>query len=317
MATYQTYTAIGQREDLTDVIYNISPTETPFMSSVGKTKATGVLHEWQTDSLANVNGSNAAVEGAAASDATLSPTTRVGNRTQISQKTVKIAGTLEAVNKAGRKSEKAYQLAKASAEIKRDMEYILLSNQLNAAGNATTARTLGGLQAWLNTNYVGGTNGTAGSGGTTARVSGTDAAFTEAMLKSAVKKAYTAGGNPTVLMVTPTQKQVVSGFAGIAAQRYMAPSDKQSTIIGAADVYLSDFGTISVVPNRFIPADAGDSGEVAFVLDPEMASVAYLRPFATNELAKSGDADVTQLLVEYTLEVKNEAAHAIIADLAE
>ena len=317
MATYQTYTAIGQREDLTDVIYNISPTETPFMSSVGKTKATGVLHEWQTDSLASVNGSNAAVEGATASDATLSPTTRVGNRTQISQKTVKISGTLEAVNKAGRKSEKAYQLAKASAEIKRDMEYILLSNQLNAAGNATTARTLGGLQAWLNTNYVGGTNGTAGSGGTTARVSGTDAAFTEAMLKSAVKKAYTAGGNPTVLMVTPTQKQVVSGFAGIAAQRFMAPADKQSTIIGAADVYLSDFGTISVVPNRFIPADSGDSGEVAFVLDPEMAAVAYLRPFATNELAKVGDADVTQLLVEYTLEVKNEAAHAIIADLAE
>ena len=317
MATYQTYTAIGQREDLTDVIYNISPTETPFMSSVGKTKATGVLHEWQTDSLASVNGSNAAVEGATASDATLSPTTRVGNRTQISQKTVKIAGTLESVNKAGRKSEKAYQLAKASAEIKRDMEYILLSNQLNAAGNATTARTLGGLQAWLNTNYVGGTNGTAGSGGTTARVSGTDATFTEAMLKSAVKKAYTAGGNPTVLMVTPTQKQVVSGFAGIAAQRFMAPANKQSTIIGAADVYLSDFGTISVVPNRFIPADSGDSGEVAFVLDPEMAAVAYLRPFATNELAKTGDADVTQLLVEYTLEVKNEAAHAIIADLAE
>ena len=317
MATYQTYTAIGQREDLTDVIYNISPTETPFMSSVGKTKATGVLHEWQIDSLSNVNGSNAAVEGATASDATLSPTTRIGNRTQISQKTVKIAGTLEAVNKAGRKSEKAYQLAKASAEIKRDMEYILLSNQLNSAGNATTARTLGGLQAWLNTNYVGGTNGTAGSGGTTARVSGTDAAFTEAMLKSAVKKAYTAGGNPTVLMVTPTQKQNVSAFAGIAAQRFQAPADKQSTIIGAADVYLSDFGTISVVPNRFIPADSGDSGEVAFVLDPEMASVAYLRPFATNELAKVGDADVTQLLVEYTLEVKNEAAHAIIADLAE
>ena len=317
MATYQTYTAIGQREDLSDVIYNISPTETPFMSSVGKSKATAVYHEWQTDSLASVNTSNAAIEGATASDATLSPTTRVGNRTQISQKTVKIAGTLEAVNKAGRKSEKAYQLAKASAEIKRDMEYILLSNQLNAAGNATTARTLGGLQAWLNTNYVGGTNGTAGSGGTTARVSGTDAAFSEAMLKSAVKKAYTAGGNPTVLMVTPTQKQAVSAFAGIAAQRFQAPANKGTTIIGAADVYLSDFGTISVVPNRFIPADSGDSGEVAFVLDPEMAAVAYLRPFATNELAKVGDADVTQLLVEYTLEVKNEAAHAIIADLAE
>jgi hypothetical protein len=118
-------------------------------------------------------------------------------------------------------------------------------------------------------------------------------------------------------MVTPTQKQVVSAFAGIAQQRYQAPSNKPTTIVGAADVYLSDFGTLSVVPNRFMTADADDNGEVAFVLDPEYASVAYLRPFATNELAKTGDSEKTQLLVEYTLEVKNEAAHAIIADLAE
>ena len=159
--------------------------------------------------------------------------------------------------------------------------------------------------------------GTAGSGGTTARVSGTDAAFTEAMLKSAVKQAFVQGGNPSVLMVTPTQKQVVSGFAGIAEQRYQAPSNKPTTIVGAADVYLSDFGTLSVVPNRFMSADADDNGEVAFVLDPEYAAIAYLRPFATNELAKTGDSEKTQLLVEYTLEVKNEAAHGIIADLAE
>lgn len=316
MATYQTYTSIGNREDLSDVIYNISPTETPFMSSIGKTKATATYHEWQTDSLAAA-ASNAVVEGDTASDITVTPTTRVGNRTQISSKTIKISGTMEAINKAGRKSEKAYQLAKVSAELKRDMEKALLSNTAAAAGNATTARTLGGLQTWLNSNYVGGTNGVAGSLGTTARVSGTDAAFTEAMLKTAVKSAYTNGGTPTILMTTPTQKVNVSAFAGVAAQRYMAPSNKATTIIGAADIYLSDFGTLSVVPNRFMTADSGDSGEQAFVLDPEYAAVAYLRPFQTNELAKSGDADVTQLLVEYTLEVKNQAAHAIIADLAE
>ncbi len=316
MATYQTYTSIGNREDLSDVIYNISPTETPFMSSIGKTKATATYHEWQTDSLAAA-AANAVVEGDAASDITISPTTRVGNRTQISSKTIKISGTMEAINKAGRKSEKAYQLAKVSAEIKRDMEKALLSNTVAAAGNATTARTLGGLQTWLNSNYVGGTNGVAGSLGTTARVSGTDAAFSEAMLKTAVKSAFTNGGNPTVLMTTPTQKVNVSAFTGVAAQRYMATGDKPTTIIGAADVYLSDFGTLSVVPNRFMTADSGDSGEQAFVLDPEYAAVAYLRPFQTNELAKSGDADVTQLLVEYTLEVRNQAAHAIIADLAE
>jgi hypothetical protein len=317
MATFQTYQSIGNREDLSDVIYNISPTDTPFMSSVGKTKATAVYHEWQTDALAAAVGNNAAVEGADATSLTVTPTARVGNRTQISTKTVQIAGTEETINKAGRKSEKAYQLAKASSELKRDMEKTLLSNNVAAAGDSSTARTLGGLQAWLGTNAVLGSSGVAGSGGTTARISGTDAAFTEAMLKSAVKQAFVQGGNPTVLMVTPTQKQVVSGFAGIAAQRYEAPSNAPTTIVGAADVYLSDFGTLSVVPNRFMTADSGDGGEVAFVLDPEYAAVAYLRPFQTNELAKTGDSEKTQLLVEYTLEVKNEKAHAIIADLAE
>ena len=317
MATFQTYQSIGNREDLSDVIYNISPTDTPFMSSVGKTKATAVYHEWQTDALAAAVGNNAAVEGADATSLTVTPTARVGNRTQISTKTVQIAGTEETINKAGRKSEKAYQLAKASSELKRDMEKTLLSNNVAAAGNSSTARTLGGLQAWLGTNAVLGSGGAAGSGGTTARTSGTDAAFTEAMLKSAVKQAFVQGGNPTVLMVTPTQKQVVSGFAGIAAQRYEAPSNAPTTIVGAADVYLSDFGTLSVVPNRFMTGDSGDGGEVAFVLDPEYAAVAYLRPFQTNELAKTGDSEKTQLLVEYTLEVKNEKAHAIIADLAE
>jgi len=317
MATYQTYQSVGNREDLTDMIYDISPTETPFMSSIGKTKATATFHEWQTDSLADATVNNAAVEGADASSATLSPTTRVGNRTQISQKTIQIAGTEETIDKAGRKSEKAYQLAKASSELKRDMEKIMLANQAASAGDSTTARTLGSLQAWLNTNAVLGAGGVAGSLGTTARVSGTDAAFTEAMLKSAVKSAYTNGGNPTVLMVSPTQKQVVSTFAGIAEQRYAAPANKQTTIVGAADVYLSDFGTLSVVPNRFTTPDADDNGEQAFVLDPEYAAVAFLRPFQTNELAKTGDSEKTQLLVEYTLEVKNEAAHAIIADLAE
>lgn len=314
MATYQTYTAIGMREDLSDVIYNISPTDTPFMSSIGKTKATATYHEWQTDSLA-APALGGAVEGADASSITASPTTRIGNRTQIFTKSVAVAGTLEAVDKAGRKSEKAYQLAKVSAELKRNIELTLLSNQVSAAGNSSTARTLGGLQAWLNTNYDGGTDGVAGSGGTTARTDGTDRTFTETILKTVVAEVYTAGGTPKVLMVNPAHKQVVSAFAGIAAQRYMAPSNEPTTIIGAADVYMSDFGTISVVPNRFMNStNAGD--ETAFLVDPDMAAVAYLRPFQTIELAKTGDSEKTQLLAELTLEVKNEAAHGIIADLS-
>jgi hypothetical protein len=314
MATYQTYTAIGMREDLSDVIYSISPTDVPFMSSIGKTKATAVLHEWQTDSLAAATLDNFAVEGDTASDATMSPTTRVGNRCQIAQKTVKISGTLQAVDKAGRKSEKAYQLAKASAEIKRDMETTLLSNQVAANGNSSTARKLGGLQAWLNSNYSGGTSGTAGNLGTTARGDGTNRTFEETLLKTVVRSVYASGGNPKVLMVNPAHKQLVSAFAGIAAQRFMAPANTPTTIVAAADVYMSDFGTISVVPNRFMTS-TNSCNETAFVLDPDMAAIAYLRPFQTNELAVTGDNESTQLLCEYTLEIRNQAAHGIIADL--
>jgi len=314
MATYQTYTAIGQREDLSDVIYNISPTDTPMISSIGKTKATAVYHEWQVDSLSAPTLGNAAVEGDTASDATMSPTTRVGNRTQISQKTVKISGTLQAVDKAGRKSEKAYQLAKASAEIKRDMETIVLSNQVAANGNSTTARKLGGLQAWLATNGDFGTGGSAGASGTTARTNGTNRTFTEDILKSVIRKVFTAGGNAKVLMVNPAHKQLVSSFAGIAAQRFMAPANTPTTIVAAADVYLSDYGSVSVIPNRMM-SSTNSCDETAFVLDPDMAAIAYLRPFQTNELAVTGDNESTQLLCEYTLEVKNEAAHGIAADL--
>ena len=139
MATYTKYDAVGQREDLTDVIYNISPTDTPIMSSIGKTKAMAVNHEWQTDSLAAATTANALVEGADATSATLSPTVRYGNLTQIVGKTVQVSGTLEAVDKAGRKSEKAYQLAKGSAEIKRDIETIITANQAKVAASFLTS----------------------------------------------------------------------------------------------------------------------------------------------------------------------------------
>lgn len=311
MATYQTYTAIGMREDLSNVIYNISPTDTPFMNSVGKTVATAVNHEWQTDSLAAV-ATNALIEGAAGADITVTPTVRVGNLCQISGKTVKISGTLDTVNKAGRKSEKAYQLAKVSSEIKRDMEATLLNNTVKAAGDgSTTARVLGGLQTWLNTNYNGA--GTAGNLGTTARVTGTNRNFTNTILNSTIQSCYTAGGAPTILLVNPAIKVVASTFTGIATRFRDVPAAQQAQIVAAADVYVSDFGIIQIVPDRFIPN--ADSDNTAFLLDPEMAAVAYLRPFQTLELAKTGDAEMTQLLTEYTLEVKNQAAHGIIADL--
>ncbi len=310
MPTFTAHSAIGQREDLTDIIYDISPTETPFMSSIGKTKATAVYHEWQTDSLAAATTANAAVEGADATSATLSPTVRLGNYTQIIQKTVQVSGTLDVVNKAGRKAEKAYQLAKASSELKRDLETILLANQGRSAGTSTVARKLGSILSWIKTNSDVGSGGSdPATIGVSTRTDGTQRTFTETLLKTVVSEVFVSGGSPKILMVGAAGKQKVSSFAGIAAQRYMAPGNTPTTIIGAADVYMSDFGTMSVVPNRFMRT------RDALVLDPEYAALAYLRPFQTNDLAKTGDSENTQLLAEVTLEVKNEAAHGIIADL--
>jgi hypothetical protein len=169
---------------------------------------------------------------------------------------------------------------------------------------------MGSLLSWLKTNSSVGSGGAdPATIGVSTRTDGTQRTFTEQLLKDVVAEVYDSGGNPKVLMVGTAGKQKVSTFAGIAAQRFMAPSNTPTTIIGAADVYMSDFGSMSVVPNRFMRT------RDALVLDPEYAALAYLRPFQTNELAKAGDSDKTQILVEVTLEVKNEAAHGIIADL--
>ena len=310
MPVFGTATAIGQREDLIDVIYDISPTETPILSTLARTKATAVYHEWQSNSLAAATTANAAVEGADAVSATISPTTRLGNYCQISQKAIAISGTLEAVNKAGRRSEKAYQLSRASSEIKRDMETIICANQGRDAGSSSTARKMGALLSWLKTNTSKGTSGTDPTTiGVSTRSDGATRTFTEQLLKDVIKATYDAGGNPSMLVVNSGLKQKVSAFAGIAAQRYQAPSDQPTTIIGAADVYMGDFGTLSIVPDRFMRT------RDALLIDPEYAALAYLRPFATTDLAKTGDSEVTQLIVEYTLEMRNEAAHGIVADL--
>ena len=234
----------------------------------------------------------------------------MGNYTQIVQKTIQVSGTLEAVNKAGRKSEKAYQLARASSELKRDIETILASNQASSTGSSTVARKMGSLLAWIKTNTDKGVSGADPTTiGSTTRSDGTTRTFTEQLLKNVIAKVFNSGGSPKVLVVGTSGKQKVSSFAGIAEQRYMAPADAPTTIIGAADVYLSDFGSVSVVPDRFVRATD------AFVLDPEYAAVAYLRPFATNELAKAGDSEKTQILAELTLEMRNESAHGLVADL--
>lgn len=303
--TFDSYDAVGNREDLSDIIYDISPTDTPFMSGIEKAKAENTLHEWQTDSLAAATDANAQVEGDNASGDSRAATTRLSNKTQISRKVVVVSGTQEAINHAGRASERAYQIAKSAKELKRDMEKILTGNQTQVTGNATTARKLRPLCGWYATNDVRGTSGADGTAATQA-TDGTQREFTETLLKSAVQKAWTAGGDPDCLMVGPVNKQKVSGFTGNST-RMDKGEDKR--LVAAIDIYESDFGALKVVPNRF------QRERDAHVLQMDMWGLATLRPFMTSPLAKTGDAETELLVVEYTLEARNEAANAVVADL--
>ena len=308
--TFLTYSAKGIREDLSNVIYNISPEETPFVSNVGKGSISNVVFDWQTDALAAA-AANAQLEGDETAYDAVTATVRLQNYAQISRKSVIISGTEEKVNKAGRKSELAYQIAKRGAELKRDIEFGCLNNQAAVAGDSTTARQTGSLQAFLKTNTNKASDGTDPVYTTIpndARNDGTQRAFTEAMLKDVIQQVWTEGGMPKMLLVGPYNKTVVSGFAGIAETR-IAATNKPTTIIAAADVYVSDFGAVSIVPSRF------QRERDAFVVDPEYASIDYLRPMQTMDMAKTGDADKKLMLAEWGLRVKTEKAHGIIADL--
>ena len=313
--TFRTNDMIGIREDLTDAIYNISPKETPFMSSIARVSGEATRHEWQTDSLAAASGSNAQIEGDDATFATLSPTTRVSNIMQISRKAIVVSGTSRAVNTAGRSDEFEYQAAKAAAEIKRDMETILLSNQDSTVGTVTTARKLGGLEAWFTSNVSRGGGGASGGFSNGIVAAATDASaggvrsFTEALLKTVISSCWSAGGMPDTVMVGPFNKQAASTFAGIATQYRENKGVKQATILAAADVYVSDFGELKIVPNRF------QRDRSALVLEMDKWAVGYLRPFKTEKLAKTGDADKAMMTVEYTLVSRNQAASGVVADL--
>jgi len=309
--TFTSFDAKGIREELANVISNIAPEETPFTSNVGSENVSNTFFEWQLDDLSSVD-TTAIIDGddVASFDPTTA-TVRVGNYTQIRRRSMIIADNLGFQDLAGRNDEVAYQLAKRGKEIKRDLETIYTGNTARSAGSASAGRVTAGLGAWVatNVNKAGdGTNPTAADG-SDARNDGTQRDFTEAMLKDVMQQAYTSGGNPSMLMVGPYNKTVVSGFAGIAAQRYQAPSDGPTTIIGAADVYLSDFGALTVVPNRF------SRERDAWCLDTEYASVATLRPIQAVDLAKTGYAEKKMLICETGLKVSNEKAHGLIADL--
>lgn len=314
--TTDTYASKGIREDLQDKIFMISKADTPFMTAIGTGSASSTRHEWQTDALAAPDTTNAQIEGDTYAYAIATPPVRLGNYTQISRKPVLISGTLEAVKKAGRTSEMKYQAMKQGMALKRDMEAILTSAQASNAGSAAggAARRTAGFQAFLMTNVsrgAGGANGgfNAGSGLVTAPTAGTARTMTETMVKDMQQSAYTAGGNPDVIMLPPTQKRSFSAFTGIAQQRHEVKGNRMATIIGGADVYVGDFGELTAVPNRQMAAGT------ALGIDPQMASVDYLRRMFVDKPAKDGDAFKRMMVVEYCLAVLNEAAHFAIADL--
>lgn len=315
--TAKTYDLKGIREDLSDVIYNIAPDDTPFMSNAGRESAKQTFFEWQTDTLAAPDTTNAQLEGddVQSFDAVV-PTVRIGNYAQISRETLILSDTSEVVDKAGRKSELAYQLANKGKHLKTSMEAILLSNQGAVSGGSTTPRKTGSLLAFIKTNVnmssgaTPGANPTYTNVPTGTRTDGTTRPFTEVILKDVIQKGYSAGAHLKTIMVGPAIKQTISGFSGIATKTYQQTAAKTAAIIGAADVYVSDFGTLTVVPSRFMR-----SRDVLF-LDWDFVSVSYLRPFKTVPLAKTGDAEKRMLIVEYGLKVKNEAGLGIAADVS-
>ena len=299
--TFLTTAAIGNREDLTDVIYRISPTQTPVLNMAAKTKATNTLHEWQTQDLASA-ANNAQAEGDDLTATAATPTVRLNNRTQISAKKIVVSGSQQAMNPAGRKDELAYQLSLKSAEIKRDMEVGLTQNDVLA----TSPRQSRGLRGWVvdNVNRNGGTLASYTSN--TGYTAGTQRAFTEAMVKDVLQQVYTAGGEPDTIMMAPAAKQTFSAFSGNATR---FDKSEDAKLYASVDFYVSDFGTLQAVPNRF------QATRDVFVLQSDKLAIAYLRPFQTIELAKTGDAEQRELLVEWTLECRAPKAHGAVYDI--
>jgi hypothetical protein len=311
--TFTTYSAKGIREDLSNVITNIAPEETPYQSNIGRETISNTLFEWQTDTFADA-GNNSQLEGddVGTFDAVVA-TVRLTNYAQISRKTIVLSNTEEVVNKAGRRSELAYQIAKRGSELKRDQEFIMLNGGVAVAGNTTTARVTASLGAFVKTNTDKQTDGVDPSYTTlpnSARTDGNVRTFTETILKNVIQKVWTAGGTPKILMCGPVNKQRVSGFAGIASSRFnINGGEKPATLIGAVDLYVSDFGTVAVIANRF------QRERDAWVIDPEYAKMTVLRPYQQVELAKTGDAEKRMLLQEWGLKILAENAHGLAADL--
>lgn len=312
MATATTTTVSntsGLAEDFEDIIFDVSPTDTPMLTMAKRKKATARYHQWQTDSLAAAS-SNKAEEGADASYSTAAGTTTLGNYCQISTKTVDISRTLDIVNKYGRKSEVALQLMKRGKELKRDMEFTICRNQ--ASTNATARATAG----WecMQSNVVAANSGQTAdysvrgfsAASWTAPEDGSAVTFIEADLVSALGLAWEDGGDPSVIMMSKKNKNLFNSFAGIATKYNEIKGTNQAVVSGAADMYVSSYGNHAVKLNRYMRDTA------VFCIDPEYISVAYLDGIKKTQMAKTGDSERWLLTTEYCLVADSQVAHAVV-----
>lgn len=304
---------VGVREDLEDNIYRVAPEETPFVSAIGTVKATNIYHEWQTETLASAVATNAQLEG---DDYTLGApnlTTRLGNYVQIHAKTGGVSRTQEVVNKAGRDSELARQKVLKTIEMKRDLETRVVGNYASVVESGSTTRKTAGILAFITSNDNRGATGSDGgfsSGIVSAATNGTQRTFTETLLKATLATTFGNGGKPTRALMGPTHKQQASAFTGIADIRSNVSGTSMATITAAADMYVSDFGSI------VFEAHAYGLTRDCLLYDPKMAAIVTLDGLKSKELASSGDNTKFLLTFEKGLKVSNEKAHAVIADLS-
>lgn len=308
---FASHEQVGVREDLSDMIYNIDPTETPVVSAIGVDGEGGgnTLFDWQIDSLAAPDATNAKIEGEDAAAAALSATTRLSNYMQISDKVYGVTGTSRVLNGAGRGDELDYQRLKKGVELRKDIEAVLTGvNQAKVAGSDSVARKTANFGAFITTNAVVGATGTLPTGdGTDVHTPGTNYALTETILQARLQAAWTAGARPSKLFMPAAHKVTANGFTGRAD--HVRSVDSENVVYANVDVYVSEFGTVEMIPCRDILADQ------ILGIDPEFAGVKYLRSFETEELAKVGDSDREQMIVEYGLKVDNESAHFALYDV--
>jgi hypothetical protein len=308
--TFDSYDAVGIREDLQDVIYDISPEETPFYSACKKVKASNTYHEWQTDALRS-SAANAHIEGDDTTASAMTATERKGNYTQIFKNAVSIPDTDEGLKKAGRAAEIAYQTLKIAKEQKLDIEKALFDNNARVAGNSTTARELAGAPTWLVTNTSRGTGGADAAGtGADAATDGSTRVFTQALFDGVMQSIWEQGGKPNTVYLSAFQMNKALGFTGMNNQRTTIGASVGGTnaVVNAVDVYVTPWGTVEFMPTR------ENRSRDVFIMQDDMWAVGVLRPTKNTALAKTGDSTRRQVLTELTLVCKNEKASGVVAD---